>query len=141
MKKQLCLTLSALALCSTAVFGQDKSMVAAGAMLSGKDIVTDTTKKNWTYGGAIGLNFGQAAFFNWAGGGINSISAQLNGSAFAHYQKKKFIWDNDFIGAWGIIGQGPFKNTATNPYPFRKNVDFFLRLFRSNKVEARNTHV
>ncbi len=60
------------------------------------------TVKYWKVGGDVSLTFGQAAFVNWSAGGINSLS--LNGllNLHADYQKKKSIWTNNVILAYGM---------------------------------------
>jgi hypothetical protein len=50
------------------------------------------TPKNWKLSGVMGLNFSQAAFKNWAGGGVNTVALSAYLNAGAYYKKNKITW-------------------------------------------------
>ena len=62
----------------------------------------DTT---WKVGGATSLTFSQVTLRNWSAGGQSSISANVFGTAFAHYRKDKANWENTLDIGYGIIRQ------------------------------------
>ncbi len=68
----------------------------------------DTVVVGWKKGGAMGINFTQASFTNWAAGGVNSISAQSLFNCFANYKNKTTRWDNILDLSYGLVKQ----NTA-----------------------------
>ncbi|MBC8110634.1 MAG: DUF3078 domain-containing protein [Verrucomicrobia bacterium] len=52
-----------------------------------------------------GINFNQASFSNWAGGGVNSIALGTVVNARALYQKEKWSWDNVADLQLGFVSQ------------------------------------
>lgn len=112
-----------LLICTTTVFGQAK--VDLKDALKPQEVkINDTAVHNWKYGGFLGVNFGQVALVNWAGGGQNSISVQANANGFLTYENKHFLWDNQLNFSLGGIAQGRIRQPhPANKYPFRKNVD------------------
>ncbi len=66
----------------------------------------DTVVPNWKSGGAVGFNFTQASFTNWAAGGINSISGQFLFNTYANYKKGTTTWDNILDISYGLTKQG-----------------------------------
>jgi hypothetical protein len=64
----------------------------------------DTTYWQKSFSG--GLNFNQASFDNWAGGGINSIALGMVLNARALYMKEKWSWDNVADLQLGYVRQG-----------------------------------
>jgi hypothetical protein len=66
----------------------------------------DTVIPNWKKGGAVGFNFTQASFTNWAAGGINSISGQFLFNTYANYKKGMTTWDNILDISYGLTKQG-----------------------------------
>jgi hypothetical protein len=121
MKKHVLIAIAVL--CSIVVFGQAKTELK-DALKPHEVQITDTTTHHWKKGGFIGVNFGQVALVNWAGGGQNSISIQANVNGFLTYEKKHLLWDNQLNFSLGGIAQGRLRQlTAKNRYPFRKNVD------------------
>lgn len=98
----------------------DTEVMAAKNDFEGKKVdlasleISDTAK--WEWGGFGTLNFGQAAFVNWAAGGTNSITVGLLGNLYANYTKKRHRWETSFNGEWGIQ---KFKGQAA-----QKNVDW-----------------
>jgi hypothetical protein len=53
---------------------------------------SDTTYWQKSFSG--GINFNQATFNNWSGGGVNSLALGAIVNARALYQKEKWSWDN-----------------------------------------------
>ncbi len=88
--------------------------VAMASVMAATAQTKDTTK-NWTKGGLMGLNFGQASFTNWAAGGENSISVGAILNVFANYKKGNNSWDNTLDLAYGMLQSGVA--------PLRKNED------------------
>lgn len=66
----------------------------------------DTVIPNWKRGGAVGFNFTQASFTNWAAGGINSVSGQFLFNTYANYKKGMTTWDNILDISYGLTKQG-----------------------------------
>jgi len=66
----------------------------------------DTVIHHWHAGGTAGLNFAQASFTNWAGGGVNSLSGQALFSGCVSYKKDSTSWTNSLDLAYGILQQG-----------------------------------
>lgn len=61
----------------------------------------------WDWGGTLGAQLGQTSLVNWSQGGNSQLSVSFSGNIFANYRNKKHVWDNLFIGNWGI---NRFKN-------------------------------
>lgn len=59
--------------------------------------------KKWKYGGFAALNINQAAFVNWAPGGVNSVAGTAVGNLFANYKYKKASWNNSIDASWGLL--------------------------------------
>jgi len=76
----------------------DKKIAATEAEITAMKPV-----KKWKYGGFAALNVNQAAFVNWAPGGINSVSGTLVGNVFANYAHKKISWNNSIDATWGLL--------------------------------------
>lgn len=74
-----------------------------------KDVIEKLTeevkeeKKDWTFSGLTTLNFSQVALSNWAGGGVNSISATGLINLNANYAKNKDSWTNSLDLAYGLL--------------------------------------
>lgn len=56
----------------------------------------------WDWGGLFGAQFGQTALINWSQGGTSQLAVNFSGSVFANYRDSRQVWDNLFIGNWGI---------------------------------------
>ncbi|MCX6310190.1 MAG: DUF3078 domain-containing protein [Bacteroidetes bacterium] len=67
--------------------------------------------RHWHRGGAVGLNFTQTSFTNWATGGENSVSGQGLLGLFVNYKKDSTSWDNSVDFAYGVLHQGKDKFT------------------------------
>lgn len=68
----------------------------------------------WDWGGMFGAQFGQTALVNWAQGGNSQLAINFSGNVYANYRNKRQVWDNLFIGNWGLNrfqGQEPQINT------------------------------
>lgn len=89
----ICLLLSAVVLAQTPVDTTKASK-------------SDTVIPNWKKGGAVGFNFTQASFTNWAAGGINSISGQFLFNTYANYKRGTTTWDNILDISYGLTKQG-----------------------------------
>jgi hypothetical protein len=59
----------------------------------------------WQKSFSGGLNFNQASFENWAGGGVNSIALGMVLNARALYMKEKWSWDNTADLQLGYVRQ------------------------------------
>ncbi len=87
--------------------------------------------KKWKYGGFAALNLNQAAYVNWAPGGVNSVATTLLGNAFANYQYNKISWNNSIDATWGILyankrlrkNDDRLEINSKFGYALRKNVD------------------
>ncbi|GAB3555516.1 DUF3078 domain-containing protein [Spirosoma fluminis] len=88
-------------LCITAAFAQDSTIVT-----NFKDTVAikpDTSYWQRSFSG--GVNFNQASFSNWAGGGTNSIAIGAVIAARALYEKARWSWDNTADLQLGFVNQ------------------------------------
>lgn len=65
--------------------------------------VKDTTYWQKSFGG--GLNFNQASFSNWIGGGVNSTALGMVVATRALYEKGKDSWDNTGDFQLGYVNQ------------------------------------
>jgi hypothetical protein len=85
----------------------------------------------WKYGGFAALNVNQAAFVNWAPGGVNSIAGTAIGNLFANYKHKKISWNNTLDATWGLLyankrlrkNDDRFEINSKFGYALRKNID------------------
>ena len=77
-------------------------------------------KKDWKFGGAVGLDFAQMLFINPKfGAGEDRIGIGGNISFFAKYKKDRLSWDNALGLIFGIQRLGSFRKEV----PFQKSVD------------------
>jgi len=93
----------------------------------------DTTY--WQKSFAGGINFNQAQFSNWSGGGVNSMSLGALVNARSLYQKEKWSWDNTADLQLGYVYQESigtrkaadqiFINSVAG-YKIAKKWDFFI---------------
>lgn len=60
----------------------------------------------WKNGGSGTFSFSQVSLTNWAGGGQNSVAANVFMNLFYNYKKGKAVWDNTLDVAYGVIRQG-----------------------------------
>ena len=69
---------------------------------------TATVDTTWQFGGLLGLNFSQSAYFNWAAGGENSIAYTALLNAFMIYAEGNSRWATTLDLAYGQsrIGDG-----------------------------------
>ena len=84
----------------------------SGTAIAQTDEVIDAPADTsyWDWGNTIGAQFGQSAVINWSQGGQGQISTTFTGRSFANYEKKKHLWESQFIGDWGLVkfkGQSP----------------------------------
>lgn len=76
--------------------------------IEGKTISADDKKKledtlqGWKFGGLGGVNFNQAAFVNWAAGGVNAISLIFNARFYGDYKKDKHLLQNWLAAEYGL---------------------------------------
>ncbi len=122
--KKLVLTSFSILMLALSVSAQTDQTVKDAAKPQEVKIVEDSAH-HWKKGGFLGVNFGQSALFNWAAGGQNTITVQLNANGFINYAKGHMAWDNSMNFALGGIVQGHVLKTpaGTRPAAFRKNVD------------------
>ncbi len=100
MKKCLCFLL--LAGLYGPVIGQDSTQVTTNF----KDTVAvkpDTSYWQKSFSG--GINFNQASFSNWTGGGVNSVALGAVVAARGLYEKGKTSWDNTADLQLGFVTQ------------------------------------
>ncbi|QHV98332.1 DUF3078 domain-containing protein [Spirosoma endbachense] len=86
----------------TNAFGQDSTRITTNF----KDTVAvkpDTSYWQKSFSG--GVNFNQASFSNWSGGGVNSIAIGAVVAARALYDKGKISWDNTADLQLGYVRQ------------------------------------
>lgn len=100
--KQYVLSLFISGLCYYNATAQDSTRVTTNF----KDTVAvkpDTSYWQRSFSG--GINFNQASFSNWAGGGINSMALGVAIAARALYEKRKISWDNTADLQLGYVTQ------------------------------------
>lgn len=77
-------------------------------------------EKEWTFGGAVGLDLSQMLFVNPKfGAGEDRIGIGGNLGAYAKYKKGRMSWDNIFGLNFGVQRLGSFRLDR----PFQKSVD------------------
>jgi hypothetical protein len=102
MKKSILLSLLIGWLCVIKTTAQDSTRVTTNF----KDTVAvkpDTSYWQGAFNG--GINFNQASFSNWSGGGVNSVALGAVISARALYEKGKTSWDNTADLQLGYVTQ------------------------------------
>jgi hypothetical protein len=120
MRKTL-LALTATVLIGTTAFAQGSDDNIRNAAKNPEAIkVGGNDSIPWHYGGFAGASFNQAAYSYWSAGGQNSVGFLVKGNLFAHYTKKKILWDTDLNLALGAIWQ--YQKAAAQE-PFRKTED------------------
>jgi hypothetical protein len=135
------LLIATLLLCCTSGFSQQAKDDLKDALKPQDVKVSDTAVHNWIYGGFLGVNFGQVALVNWAGGGQNTISVQANANGFLTYEHKHFLWDNQLNFSLGGIAQGRIRQPhPANKYPFRKNIDILQITTRFGYIVDKKKH-
>ncbi len=100
--KQYVLSLFISGFCYYNATAQDSTRVTTNF----KDTVAvkpDTSYWQRSFSG--GINFNQASFSNWAGGGINSMALGVAIAARALYEKRKISWDNTADLQLGYVTQ------------------------------------
>ncbi|GAA4395457.1 DUF3078 domain-containing protein [Nibrella viscosa] len=100
MKKTAFLT--SFVLWAFGVLAQDSLIVTKNVADTIK-VVKDTTYWQRSFNG--GINFNQAAFSNWAGGGVNSLALGAVVSSRALYRKGRISWDNTADFQLGYVTQ------------------------------------
>ncbi|GAB3890903.1 DUF3078 domain-containing protein [Spirosoma agri] len=86
----------------TYAFSQDSTRTTTNF----KDVVTvkpDTSYWQRSFSG--GVNFNQASFSNWSGGGVNSIAIGAVVNARALYERERVSWDNTADLQLGYVNQ------------------------------------
>ena len=68
--------------------------------------IREDSVNGWKKGGVISTGFSQAAFTNWAAGGLNSVA--INGllSVYANNKSGNMTWDNTLDIGYGVLKQG-----------------------------------
>ena len=97
--------------------GQELQKVAKAKDEATAVKIPDTLKKHWLVTGIGALQFSQAAFSNWSGGGQNSIGLTSLLNIKANYSKGKSAWGNTIDLGYGFqyIGKsGDAKFYKTN---------------------------
>lgn len=67
-----------------------------------KKTTKEKIKDGWVQNGKFTFLANQSAFSNWAAGGENSLSGNLNINYTFNYTKESFIWNNTVIGSFGL---------------------------------------
>jgi hypothetical protein len=91
-------------------FAQDSTIVT-----NFKDTIAvkpDTSYWQRSFSG--GVNFNQASFSNWTGGGVNSIALGAVIAARALYQKERWSWDNTADLQLGFVNQNGTSRKAAD---------------------------
>lgn len=108
------------------VLGQSLKAVSTGVSDS-LAVPRDTTYWQRSFNG--GINFNQASFSNWSGGGVNSVALGAVVAARALYEKEKWSWDNTADLQLGFVTQA-----GTS----RKSADqIFLNSVVGHKISSR----
>ena len=108
MKTIVCILLGWLSI--TMAFAQDSTIVT-----NFKDTIAvkpDTSYWQRSFSG--GVNFNQASFSNWTGGGVNSIALGAVIAARALYQKERWSWDNTADLQLGFVNQNGTSRKAAD---------------------------
>ena len=129
------IVLSVLALMTgAAMIGQEELTSADPQVLSEainvelqEEAPADTS---WKTGGVFGLNFGQTALQNWAGGGVNSITIGGLFNHFRNYKKDDWSWDNNLDLAYGMLWQGENDGVKTDD-----RIDFTSKVGKAIKKD------
>lgn len=74
------------------------SLHAQDAVVQAKDPVGDL----WSYSGKASLLFNQAAFNQWASGGVNNVSLGFTVDYEIHYKENGWSWDTKSSGSYGL---------------------------------------
>ena len=64
--------------------------------------VKDPVGGFWSYSGKASLLFNQAAFSQWASGGVNNVSLGLTIDYEIHYKENGWSWDTKSSGSYGL---------------------------------------
>ena len=56
----------------------------------------------WSYSGKASLLFNQAAFSQWASGGVNNVSLGFTVDYEIHYKENGWSWDTQSTGSYGL---------------------------------------
>lgn len=59
----------------------------------------------WKKKNNVGLNMSEVTFSNWNAGGVNSVSALINGTFGRGYKKKHLLWENELVLKYGLNAQ------------------------------------
>jgi hypothetical protein len=83
------------------------AMLALSQLATAQEVEKVEAEKDttWQAGAVLGLNFNQAYYSNWAGGGANSISSTALVNVYLKYNKDKVSWHNTLGMAYGLIRQ------------------------------------
>ena len=68
----------------------------------------------WQRSFSGGINFNQASFSNWTGGGVNSVALGAVVAARALYEKARWSWDNTADLQLGFVTQGGTSRKAAD---------------------------
>ncbi|MTI31912.1 DUF3078 domain-containing protein [Xanthovirga aplysinae] len=104
----------------------------------GEEESTPDSLKNWKAGGLFSLNFSQATFKNWAGGGANSIAGNSLIDAYLNYNGKKYSWTNRLVLAFGKQfqeGQKPIKSDDNINFTSKLGRNFVDKWYYSTLID------
>jgi hypothetical protein len=101
MKKLLFILVCILSIHSIS-FAQVEKQIPGQAMTADDKKKLEDTFQGWKFGGGLLATISQAAFVNWAPGGINSIGINFKGNFYADYKKNKHLFTSRFTGEYGI---------------------------------------
>jgi len=86
----------------TMSFSQVEKTIPGQAMSADDKKKLEDTLQGWKFGGGILATISQAAFVNWAPGGINSIGINFKGNFYADYKKNKHLLTTRFTAEYGM---------------------------------------
>lgn len=135
--KVLSLVLAMLVVGWASVCAQDTTTVAtdSAAVTNFRDTIAvkpDTSYWQKSFSG--GINYNQASFSNWVGGGVNSIALGSVVAARALYERGRWSWDNVADLQYGVVRQGGLTRksadqiflVSTAGYKIAPNWDLFM---------------
>ena len=124
MKRLVCLMLLSLA------FPLAQAQDSTEVITNFKDTLAvkpDTSYWQRSFSG--GINFNQASFSNWTGGGVNSVALGAIVAARALYEKDKWSWDNTADLQLGFVTQAGTTRKAAD--------QIFLNSVVGRKISAK----
>lgn len=110
--KKLLLTFVCIVSIHTISFSQVEKTIPGEALSAADKKKMEDTLQGWKFGGMGNLTLSQAAFVNWAPGGVNSIALLFRLNFYADYKKDKHLfqsWINTEYGIQFLKEDGKFR--------------------------------